>query len=79
MIQIKSVSFRYASCGDYALREGNLHIQKGEFVLLLGTSGCGKTTLTRLINGLVPKFFEGELEGGVIVNGQNTRELDIQD
>jgi energy-coupling factor transporter ATP-binding protein EcfA2 len=79
MIQIKNVSFRYASCGDYALRAVNLHIKKGEFVLLLGSSGCGKTTVTRLINGLVPKFFEGELEGDVIVNGQNTKELAIQD
>lgn len=45
----------------------------------MGSSGCGKTTITRLINRLVPEFFEGELEGRVIVDGQNTDELSIQD
>ncbi len=79
MIHIKNVSFRYASCKEYALRTINLHIRKGEFVVLLGSSGCGKTTITRLINGLVPEFFEGELEGIVTVDGLNTAELDIQD
>jgi energy-coupling factor transport system ATP-binding protein len=76
---MKDVSFRYASCEEYALRAVNLHVGKGEFVVLSGASGCGKTTVTRLINGLVPKFFEGQLDGTVTVDGQDTGKLDIQD
>ena len=48
-------------------------------MVLLGTSGCGKTTITRLINRLVPEFFEGEMEGNITIDGQNTDELRIQD
>lgn len=79
MIRIENVSFRYASCREYTLRHINLHIREGEFVVLLGASGCGKTTITRLVNGLVPEFFEGELEGAVTVDGRNAAELNIQD
>ena len=79
MIRIEDVSFRYANSKDDALEHINLHIHQGEFVVLLGSSGCGKTTITRLINRLVPEFFEGELEGKVYIDGQDTSDLDIQD
>lgn len=79
MIRIENVSFKYAFCEEYALRAVNLDIGNGEFVVLLGASGCGKTTVTRLINGLIPKFFEGELTGAVTVDGRDAAQLNIQD
>ena len=47
------------------LHEINLVIPNGEVVLLCGQSGCGKTTLTRLINGLIPNYYNGRLSGDV--------------
>ena len=79
MIRIEDVSFRYSNSKDDALEHITLHIHKGEFVVLLGSSGCGKTTITRLINRLVPEFFEGELEGKIYIDGQDTSDMDIQD
>lgn len=79
MIQIKDVSFRYANAEVSALEHVSLHVRKGECVVLLGSSGCGKTTITRLINRLVPEFFEGEMTGQVLVDGQDTSEMNIQD
>ena len=40
-------------------------------MLLCGRSGCGKTTLTRLINGLIPQFFAGDLSGKVLLDGED--------
>ena len=55
----------------------HLDIPKGQCVLLCGASGCGKTTLTRLVNGLIPHFFEGSLSGKVTVGGMNVAETEI--
>ena len=79
MIQIQDVSFRYSNSKDLALDHIDLHIHRGEFVVLLGSSGCGKTTISRLINRLVPEFFEGEMTGRVVIDGQDTSEMNIQD
>lgn len=53
------------------LSDVNLTIKDGEFVLICGESGCGKTTLTKLINGLIPHFLkDAVLEGSVTVEGK---------
>ncbi len=72
MIEFHNVSFRYKDSeqGD-CLSEINLSIQKGEVVLLCGKSGCGKTSVTRLINGLIPNFYPGQLTGEVLIAGRD--------
>ena len=69
MIQIDHVSFGYTG-GQENLHDFDLHIAKGECVLLCGESGCGKTSVTKLINGLIPHFQEGcTLQGTVTSAG----------
>ncbi|MFI3202625.1 MAG: ATP-binding cassette domain-containing protein [Eubacteriales bacterium] len=80
MIQFQNVSFRYASNGDkYSVKDLDLEIAEGEVVVLCGLSGCGKTTVTRLINGLAPHFYEGGIKGNVIVDGKNTKEIELSE
>lgn len=69
MIEIRNVSFSYQA-EEHQLRNIHLTISSGECVLLCGASGCGKTTITKLINGLIPHFEEGHLEGQTLVNGK---------
>lgn len=72
MITFQDVSFRYKDSGQaQSLKHVSFHIAPGEVVLLCGRSGCGKTTITRLINGLIPHFYEGNVMGGVTVAGQD--------
>ena len=63
VISFQNVSFRYTNSESSSLSNIDLDIKKGECVLLCGASGCGKTTVTRLINGLIPHYYEGELSG----------------
>ncbi len=81
MIEINNVSFTYGteSGGAGGIRDINLQIPKGQFVVLCGESGCGKTTITRLINGLIPHYFEGEMSGEVLVDGKKVSEQPLYD
>ena len=70
MIEFENVSFSYIGQEHGGLHDINLKISDGECVLFCGRSGCGKTTITRLVNGLIPQFYQGELRGRVLVDGQ---------
>ena len=74
IIEVKDLGFKYAGTDFYAIRGVNLEIDEGEFVILAGKSGCGKTTLLRCLNGLIPHLYEGEFEGRVLIDGIDTRE-----
>ena len=80
MIDFQNVSFSYGeeSSGG-GIRNVNLTINTGEFVLLTGESGCGKTTITRLVNGLVPHYYEGNLEGDVLLDGKSVSDTPLYD
>lgn len=69
MIELKNVNFEYENSDAGALKDVSLHVDNGECVLLCGESGCGKTTITRLVNGLIPHYYEGRLSGSVTVEG----------
>lgn len=79
MIVLEEVSFSYEEGEENRLRNVSLEIPPGQCVLLCGASGCGKTTLTRMINGLIPHFFSGTLSGRTKVRGMNVSETGIAD
>lgn len=69
MIQLTHFSYFYPHHSTPAVSNLNLHIQAGEFVLLVGESGAGKSTLLRVFNGLVPHFTGGQVQGQATVGG----------
>lgn len=76
-VKLEDVSFQYQSTNEPNISNINLSIREGEFVVLTGGSGCGKTTITRIINGLAEKFYEGKLKGKVTVLGKSISEYPL--
>lgn len=62
-------SFHYGE--DLILKDLKMSVKKGEIVVLTGLSGCGKTTLLRLLNGLIPSFYNGDFDGEIKILGKD--------
>ena len=75
MISFQNFSFRYEESKDFTLRGIDMTVQTGEFILLTGRSGCGKTTLIRSLNGLIPHFYPGEIQGDLVMDGHSLLEM----
>lgn len=73
-IELAHLTFAYEGSAPQ-LEDVNLTVQPGEVVVLTGPSGGGKSTLTRVVNGLVPSFYEGELTGTVRLFGREVDDI----
>ena len=79
MINLNDVSYKYNNAAAQAIQNLSLSIKKGELVVITGKSGCGKTTLFRCVNGLCPRFYEGEITGTLTLNGTDLSSMRICD
>ncbi len=73
-VAIHDLTYRYRGTKQNAIEGINLVLERGDFLVLMGPSGAGKSTLATCINGLIPHFHKGKLEGAVVVCGKNTRD-----
>lgn len=70
MIVFDQLSFKYGDTTHCGLLDISLKINKGSCAVLVGNSGSGKTTLLRVVNGLAPTFYKGDLTGAVWIEGE---------
>jgi len=71
---IDNLSFRYRDRQGAAIHNLSFTVNAGEVLLIAGASGCGKTTLVRCINGLIPRSYKGEMSGTVLVFGEEVKD-----
>ena len=76
---IENLSFQYRTRPEPAIQNISFELKPGEMLLIAGSSGCGKTTLARCINGLIPRSYRGKREGKVLLHGTDVAEMQIAD
>jgi energy-coupling factor transport system ATP-binding protein len=76
-VSVSGLTYRYRGQQKPALGGVDLKVAEGEFVVIMGPSGAGKSTLCVSLNGLIPHFFRGKMEGEVRVGGRSTREGNV--
>jgi len=74
---VENLSFRYRDRQGTAIRSISFEAGAGEILLIAGASGCGKTTLVRCINGLIPRSYKGERTGRVLLYGEDTADWSL--
>lgn len=80
MYRITNASFTYNTEHKNDVLTGiDLTIPDGQVVLICGESGSGKTSLIRLLNGLIPHYYEGELTGQVLLQDVDLANVDLQE
>src|ERR671914_3022135 len=73
-VSVKGLGYRYRGQQKPALDGVDLEVAEGEFVVVMGASGAGKSTLCVSLNGLIPNFLRGRMEGEVRIRDRSTRE-----
>lgn len=72
-LAVQNLSFKYRGRPEYALQNISFELKPGEMLVVAGSSGCGKTTLIRCVNGLIPRSYKGEVEGKILLHGEDSK------
>lgn len=78
-ISIRDLTFQYRIRETPAVEQVTLDLHSGELMLVAGSSGCGKTTLMRCINGLIPRSYTGTRSGEVFLFGERVEKMEMSD
>lgn len=76
-VEMKGLTYTYPGASQPILKDITLEITKGDFLAVVGNNGCGKSTLCKVLNGLIPHFITGDFQGEARVEGLNTLENDV--
>lgn len=79
VVELRDVWFRYPGRSEFTIKGIDLSVERGEFILITGPTGSGKSTLISLINGLIPHHIKGFLKGSVRVLGRDTSSWNPRD
>ena len=76
-VEIDNLIYTYPGASQPTINGISLRIEQGDFLAVVGNNGCGKSTLCKVLNGLIPHFITGDFQGEVRVDGLNTLESDV--
>ena len=76
-VEIDGLTYTYPGAPQPTLKEISLQIEKGDFLAVVGNNGCGKSTLCKVLNGLIPHFITGAFQGQAVVGGLDPLESDV--
>ena len=76
VVEGKNISFEYRDILE-GIQNVNFVLQPGEVILVTGNSGSGKSTFLKCLNGLIPRVVEGKLQGEILLNHQNTKDMSM--
>ena len=77
ILEVKNLSFTYPKCDSFSLKDVSFSVNEGEFVIISGESGCGKTTLLRLIKDVCSP--NGTMTGEINAFGKNVKALSVKE
>ena len=77
MIEIRDLSFTYPGADKPTLQHVDLKIKKGDFAAIIGNNGCGKSTLCKTLNGLIPRFISGNMTGNIFLDNKDIKSMNI--
>ena len=76
---VDNLTFRYRRRTEPAIENVSFSVLPGQVMLIAGSSGCGKTTLMRCVNGLIPHTYHGEMSGDILLYGQSIKGMVLAD
>lgn len=78
LIKVSNYSFTYRNAKTKAVDDVSFHVNKGEFLAVIGPTGSGKTTICRSIVGLIPHLYDGKSSGSIEVLGKPVESYSIE-